>query len=57
MQEQKNTKTEIYSPKCSHMTYTSIRYGEVGIHCKYCSHDFEVIIRLTEGGDEKPEKT
>ena len=57
MQEQKNTKTVIYCPKCSHMTYTSIRYGEVGIHCKYCSHDFEVIIRLTEGGDEKPEKT
>lgn len=45
MSEDKSTRTVVYCPKCQHRTFTTIRYGEIGIHCKFCGHDFDVIVR------------
>lgn len=49
----------VYCPKCNHRTYTTIRYGEVGVHCKFCGHDFEVVIRArgeANGNNEEAEE-
>ena len=48
MSQEKDRRTVVYCPKCKHRTYTTIRYGEIGIHCKFCGHDFDVIIRSPE---------
>jgi len=47
-QLQSKPRTIVYCPECRHRTFTTISYGDVGIHCKYCGHDFEVVIRAQE---------
>jgi transcription elongation factor Elf1 len=55
MNDERNTRTIVYCPKCKHRTYTAIRYGEISIHCKFCGHDFDVIIRSPEFSPEETE--
>lgn len=42
---ERKARSVVYCPECRHRTYTTVSYGEVGIHCKFCGHDFEVVIR------------
>lgn len=47
-QFERKARTVVYCPECRHRTFTTVSYGDVGIHCKYCGHDFEIIIRAQE---------
>lgn len=47
-ENEREERSIVYCPRCKHRTFTTIRYGEIGVRCKFCKHVFEVIIRSPE---------